>query len=168
MQIGADQNIRSFKQQKRNNKSLKFLNNSREKHRSVIIATEKCNTRIFQVWYVLRMHFMQFNEFEKITISQSVELLRAMTHPLRIALLNFIMEHGPVKVYDIHSQLELDKSITSQHLRILRESGIVTTSRKGKYIYYSIDSDKIRRTASAILNFDKLTLESRRRKSKSS
>lgn len=106
---------------------------------------------------------MQFNDFERKLLDESAALLRALTHPLRIALMNHIMANEPVKVFDIHSQLDLDQSITSQHLRILRENNIVQTSRDGKYIYYSIDKNMLRRAGNAIVNFDKLTLESRRK-----
>ena len=107
---------------------------------------------------------MQFNDFERKVLDESTSLLRAITHPTRIALLNFIIENQPVKVFEIHTTLNLDQSITSQHLRILRESGIVQTTRRGKFIYYNVESVKLYHAGNAILNIDKLTLNSRKRK----
>lgn len=107
---------------------------------------------------------MVFNDFEKKNLDASADLLRAITHPLRISLLNYIGKHEPVKVYEIHSDLNLDQSITSQHLRILRDSGTVITSREGKYIYYRINRTKLGQAIKVIQKFDEQTLEQRRKK----
>lgn len=105
---------------------------------------------------------MQFNDFEKKMIEDSSEILRAIAHPLRVSLLNFIEKEQPIKVYEIHSQLSLDQSLASQHLKILRDANLVRTERKGKNIYYTVDRPKITHIIKNILTFDKLTLAGRK------
>jgi ArsR family transcriptional regulator, virulence genes transcriptional regulator len=78
---------------------------------------------------------------EKLQISS--EILRALAHPLRMRILEFIDSHKTINVNKIYNTLKLEQSITSQHLRILRLAGIVVTSREGKFIHYSIDYSKI-------------------------
>jgi DNA-binding transcriptional ArsR family regulator len=45
---------------------------------------------------------------------------------------------GPLTVGELSTTLDRSKSATSQHLRVLRESGIVTNRRRGRTIIYSL------------------------------
>ncbi len=83
----------------------------------------------------------------------SVEILRALAHPLRMQILEFIDQNEEINVNKIYNTLKLEQSITSQHLRILRLAGIVETSRNGKFIYYKIDYSKVRHVVSSINRF---------------
>lgn len=76
-------------------------------------------------------------------IVESAALMRAVAHPLRIQLLEFIDAHPDVNVNVIYNTLKLEQSITSQHLRVLREADLVLTTREGKYIRYSINYPKM-------------------------
>ena len=76
-------------------------------------------------------------QFDSDKLLNASQILRALTHKLRMHILSFIDEKGKVNVYDIYTSLNLDQSITSQNLRILRNHNLVNTSRKGKEIYYS-------------------------------
>ena len=86
-------------------------------------------------------------------LQYSSEILRALAHPLRMKILEFIDQNETINVNKIYNTLKLEQSITSQHLRILRLSGLVITQRDGKFIHYSIDYDKIDNTVNAINGF---------------
>lgn len=88
-------------------------------------------------------------------LRESSELMRALAHPLRIKILEFIDQNGSVNVNKIYNTLKLEQSITSQHLRILRAVGLVVTEREGKYIHYSIDYDKVMHTLGTLDRFFK-------------
>jgi ArsR family transcriptional regulator len=49
--------------------------------------------------------------------------------------------------------LKIEQSITSQHLKILRASGLVHTHREGKFIHYTIDYPKLVVAVKAIDQF---------------
>lgn len=83
----------------------------------------------------------------------SAEVLRAVAHPLRMKILEFIDRNDEINVNKIYNTLGLEQSITSQHLRILRLAGLVTTERDGKYIHYSIDYDKLGSAVDSIQHF---------------
>jgi len=85
---------------------------------------------------------------EKLHISS--ELLRALAHPLRLKILEFIDRNPAINVNKIYNSLRLEQSITSQHLRILRDNGLVDADRKGKYVYYELNYDLIQRSVQAI------------------
>lgn len=88
---------------------------------------------------------------EKLQISS--EILRALAHPLRMRILEFIDKHKTINVNKIYNTLKLEQSITSQHLRILRLAGIVITSREGKFIHYSIDYSKVANVLKSVDSF---------------
>ncbi len=88
---------------------------------------------------------------EKLQISS--EILRALAHPLRMRILEFIDGHKTINVNKIYNTLKLEQSITSQHLRILRLAGIVITSREGKFIHYSIDYSKVANVLKSVDSF---------------
>jgi ArsR family transcriptional regulator len=90
-------------------------------------------------------------------LQSSSEILRALAHPLRLKILEFIDQNESINVNKIYNTLKLEQSITSQHLRILRLAGLVITQREGKYIHYSIDYDKIENTVKSIRSFLELT-----------
>ncbi len=83
-------------------------------------------------------------------LDTATELLRAIAHPLRLSIIEFIDQKGIINVNKIYNTLKLEQSITSQHLRILRNAEIVETRREGKYIYYTLNYDKIAQLDDAI------------------
>ena len=94
----------------------------------------------------------------KVTINHdklqvSSEILRALAHPLRMLILEFIDKHKSVHVNEIYNTLKLEQSITSQHLRVLRAAGIVVTQREGKYIHYAVDYSKVSNAMVAVGQF---------------
>lgn len=89
-------------------------------------------------------------------LQDASELLRAIAHPLRMKILEFIDQNEEINVNKIYNTLKLEQSITSQHLRILRMADVVTTYRDGKCIYYSINYDKVSKTVGCIRRFAKV------------
>jgi ArsR family transcriptional regulator, virulence genes transcriptional regulator len=85
----------------------------------------------------------------------AVRILRALAHPLRLQIIRVIHDkEGSANVGEIFAALEIEQSIASQHLRVLRQAALVTTRRDRKFIYYSLDYDRIARTVKAITVFD--------------
>ncbi len=64
--------------------------------------------------------------------------LKAMGHPTRLRILELLRRDGCC-VGDIERRLELRQSNVSQHLRILRECGLVTQERRGSTTCYSLN-----------------------------
>lgn len=80
----------------------------------------------------------------------SSDILRALAHPLRLKILEFIDQNETINVNKIYNTLKLEQSITSQHLRILRSAGLVETEREGKFIHYRVDYDKLANAVKAV------------------
>ncbi len=82
-----------------------------------------------------------------------VELMRALAHPLRLKLLEFIDGEGKTHVRKIYRTLELEQSITSQHLGVLRKAGVLKFEKEGKFKFYSINYELVARVNKAVDRF---------------
>lgn len=72
------------------------------------------------------------------------DLFKAMAHPRRLEILQLLRESSLI-VTDIFSMLDLPQANVSQHLKILKDAGIVTVERKGKLLYYTLADKSIRK-----------------------
>jgi len=88
-------------------------------------------------------------------LQESSEVLRALAHPLRMKILEFIDKHKTINVNKIYNSMKLEQSITSQHLKILRSTDIVITERDGKFIHYSVNYPKLTSVLKAVNTFQK-------------
>jgi DNA-binding transcriptional ArsR family regulator len=82
-------------------------------------------------------------ELDYIELRKAVLVLRAVNHKLRQQILDLLEENEKMTVTDLYIKLRLEQSVASQHLAILRRAGVVVTERQGKYIYYTVDKDRI-------------------------
>ena len=60
-----------------------------------------------------------------------------MCEPTRTQIVR-ALSAGPLSVGDLATTLERSKSATSQHLRVLRDGGIVSARRRGRAVIYSL------------------------------
>lgn len=79
---------------------------------------------------------------EYATLRKAVLSLRAINHPLRKKMLLLIEEKAKITVTEIYHQFDIEQSVASQHLAILRRANFVTTQRDGKYIYYEVNKQR--------------------------
>jgi len=107
---------------------------------------------------------MEFLEFDQGMLDEASDLLRAVTHDLRLSIISLLDEQGEINVNTIYTSLKLEQSITSQHLKILRDSNIVNTRRDGKLIYYSLNYDKLATIQKAVTSFDQVSRERQKNK----
>jgi len=94
--------------------------------------------------------------FNQDRLDTSTDILRALAHPLRIKILSFIDQNDGIQVNKIYNTLDLEQSITSQHLSVLRRADLVQTNREGKFVQYRIDYEKIERAVLALRSFLKV------------
>ena len=78
-----------------------------------------------------------------LAVKKAAIVLRAINHKLRQVILKLIEERGRITVTELYTHLRLEQSVASQHLAILRKAGFVKTSRDGKFIYYSVNHERL-------------------------
>ncbi len=78
-----------------------------------------------------------------VDLDKSLAVVRAIRHPLRQKMLQYMHTQGEMTVTDLYIQLRMEQSLTSQHLALLRRAGVVKTRREGKFIYYGINYERL-------------------------
>lgn len=61
---------------------------------------------------------------------------KALGQLRRLKILSYIKKHRRVSVRDLTEALRCTWPAASQHLRVLREAGIVMRERQGPYVFY--------------------------------
>src|ERR1700737_5569326 len=83
-------------------------------------------------------------------LGTACELLRALGTPHRLAIV-LELANGPRCVHELIDTLGISQSLTSQHLRVLRSSGLVAGVRRGKETAYSLADEHVAHIARAAL-----------------
>ena len=78
-----------------------------------------------------------------LNLKKASMILRALNHKLRQQIVKLVDENKRLTVTEIYVRLRLEQSVASQHLAILRRAGIVRTERDGKFIYYSVNYNRV-------------------------
>ncbi|ASR54424.1 metalloregulator ArsR/SmtB family transcription factor [Cellulomonas sp. PSBB021] len=65
------------------------------------------------------------------------DLFKALSHPVRVRTLELLVERDR-QVADLLTELELEASHLSQHLAVLRRTGVVTATRRGNAVHYTL------------------------------
>jgi len=81
---------------------------------------------------------MHESAFKEESLEKATGMLKAMAHPIRISILDFLTEGKRMTVTQIHEKLGIEQSTTSHHLGILRDKGVLCAKRDGKNTYYYI------------------------------
>ncbi len=65
---------------------------------------------------------------------------RALGEPTRLEIFHLVAAQvAPICVCDIVDRFDLQQPTISHHLKVLREAGLVTASRRGVWAYYAAD-----------------------------
>ncbi len=83
-------------------------------------------------------------------LDYACELMRALAHPLRLKILQYLDSNEDVNVNSIYGTLGIEQSVTSQHLKILKLAGVLDVKKDGKFMNYSINYDVIQRAQYAV------------------
>lgn len=79
----------------------------------------------------------------------SVKIFKALGHPLRYKIVKFLYD-GPKCVCKINEDVEFSQANLSQHLKILKDAGILSSEKIGLNIHYRITSDEIKKVIECV------------------
>ena len=91
--------------------------------------------------------------FDEKKLEQSHAVLRAVAHPLRIEILNFINKKEQTNVQSIYHVLDIPQSVTSQQLKILKDAHLVLVKKNRKERLYSINFQLFEKIENALNSF---------------
>ncbi|MEY3375732.1 MAG: hypothetical protein RL463_36 [Bacteroidota bacterium] len=81
---------------------------------------------------------------------------KALSHPARIAILNLLLKKQSCICGDIVEELPLSQSTVSQHLKELKEAGLIKGDIDGVSVCYCIDEREWKKANSLINSFMEL------------
>jgi len=69
------------------------------------------------------------------------QVFKALGDPVRLRLVSLIGAHqgGEVCVCELTEAFDLTQPTISHHLKVLREAGIITSERRGTWVYYRLE-----------------------------
>ncbi len=79
---------------------------------------------------------LTINKLTPEQLERSANMLKAIAHPVRIAILSYLEDGKKLTVTEIHKLLGIEQSTTSHHLGILKDKGVLASQRDGKNTYY--------------------------------
>lgn len=71
------------------------------------------------------------------------QIVKAIAHPVRLRILAILCE-GARNVTTLSVRLEIAQSLISQHLRVMRSEGLVTSERRGSRVYYALARERLK------------------------
>ena len=86
---------------------------------------------------------MLINEFTVEQLERAASMLKAIAHPMRIAILNQLENGKRLTVTEIHETLGIEQSTASHHLGILRDKDVLLAKREGKNTFYSVKYERL-------------------------
>lgn len=71
------------------------------------------------------------------------EMFKALAVDSRVKIIELLKAMGPLGVKSISESLGITPAAVSQHLKILKQAGLLRNERKGYWIPYSIDEEAL-------------------------
>lgn len=69
------------------------------------------------------------------------DTFRVLSVETRVRIIRLLAAHGPLCVGALAEELQVSSGAVSQHLRVMRDNGLVEDERRGYYIHYFLRSD---------------------------
>jgi DNA-binding transcriptional ArsR family regulator len=90
------------------------------------------------VQYVFKIivQTMEFSDLQPEEVERAANMIKAISHPMRLAILGHLRDGNQLSVTEIHKLLKIEQSTASHHLGILKDKGILASVRRGKNTLY--------------------------------
>ena len=77
-------------------------------------------------------------------LQDCAELYKALAHPARLAILRYLAEAKSCITGDLAEELPLGRTTVNQHLKELKDAGLITGTTEGVKTCYCLNLEKIR------------------------
>ncbi len=109
------------------------------------------------------MAYSKKKEFKKDEII-AAEIAKALSHPARVAIVKFLAEQKSCICNDIVEHLPLSQSTVSQHLKELKNAGLITGEIDGPRVCYCIDKENWKQAKAIFSELFKMNFETMKTK----
>ena len=84
--------------------------------------------------------------------SEPSEMFKVLAVETRVKIIEILKSNGPLGAKKMSQMIGITPAAVSQHLKILRQSGLVRSERKGYWIPYSIDEEALENCGQLLSN----------------
>ena len=102
----------------------------------------------------LNMAYSKAEIFDQADV-RLAQLAKALAHPARVAILKYLAIKDSCICNDIVEELPLSQSTVSQHLKALKEVGLIAGSIDGPRVCYCLDKDVCAQARQGMINLFK-------------
>jgi ArsR family transcriptional regulator len=89
-------------------------------------------------------------ESNLLEVTAHAELLAVIADPLRLTVIHRLAREGTRCVCDLQPEPPIPDNQLSYHLRVLRDAGLVTAARRGRWMDYTLANDALDRLHAAL------------------
>lgn len=79
-------------------------------------------------------------------------MLRTLGHPIRLSIVELLSHKNKQTVTELYTALEIEQAVASHHLRIMKNSNILKSTKSGKNAYYSLADPSIKKIFKLLLS----------------
>lgn len=76
-------------------------------------------------------------------LEKAAFVLKNIAHPTRLAILQLLHQNERLSVSEICDKIKVEQSLTSHHLSNMKIIGILSASRDGKNVFYSLKENSV-------------------------
>lgn len=84
-------------------------------------------------------------------LANAAVMLKAMAHPIRMAMVELIVREKELSVTEIYEKLNLEQAVASQHLAILKDKEVLAVRKEGKSCIYFIAKPMLKQLIDTII-----------------
>ena len=85
-------------------------------------------------------------------LTMAAECLKALAHPHRLQIVQLLLSGKQFTVNEIAEECELSQPATSDHLRLMKRCGFLSSQRDGRTVYYEVAEPHLEDIMSCIQN----------------
>ena len=76
-------------------------------------------------------------------LDEGARLFKALGDETRLAIIRQLQAEGAVCACDFLACCDLAQPTVSHHLKVLRQAGLVSTEKRGLWVYYTLNKERL-------------------------
>jgi len=109
-----------------------------------IVALCNLETMVCNRLFKIKPSRMKIDDLNPEILERAANMLKALAHPMRVAILAQLEDGKKLSVTELHTNLGIEQSTASHHLGILKDKGVLASSREGKNTFYYLKHEGLR------------------------